>query len=378
MNTDMMIVVGSFAIGSGLILSVIYYFARYYIKTDHEEDTVVDAKPSVGEVTRDLAPAADVPAPRFEEKAVAVPPPQEPATLKAAMTKTRESFWGRLRGALMGSQPPSEHVEAIEEILYTSDLGPRTVQRLMDSIHESGKNLSGLDDLKSAFKMEFVNILSPVAAMGESPLDKVSHQPEVWMVVGVNGVGKTTTIGKLAYAAAQKNLKVLVAAGDTFRAAAQEQLKVWTERAQVEIFAPPGVTEPAAVAFEAYQLARTRGFDLVIIDTAGRLHTQKNLMEELKKVKRVLQKINPEVPHESLIVLDANSGQNALIQAKEFNDALQLTGAVVTKMDGTAKGGVVLGLAEELKIPTRLIGVGEGVLDLKTFSVSEYVDSILG
>jgi fused signal recognition particle receptor len=207
---------------------------------------------------------------------------------------------------------------------------------------------------------------------------KMNQFPTVWMVVGVNGVGKTTTIGKLAAHLAKNGKKVLVAAGDTFRAAAGNQLKAWTERAQVEIFWPQGVTDPSAVAFDAVSKAKAQAYDVVIIDTAGRLHTQVNLMEELKKVKRVIAKVIPDAPHEVLIVLDANSGQNALVQAREFHSSLGLTGVVLTKMDGTAKGGVAIGLSEELKVPIRLVGIGEKIGDLKAFSSKDFIDSILG
>jgi fused signal recognition particle receptor len=193
----------------------------------------------------------------------------------------------------------------------------------------------------------------------------------------VNGAGKTTTIGKLARRFAQSGRRVLVAAGDTFRAAAADQLKIWTDRAQVEIFSPENVTDPSAVAFMAVEAAQGGGFDIVIIDTAGRLHTQKNLMEELRKMKRVMQKKIESAPHEVLLVLDANSGQNALVQAREFHQALGVTGVVLTKLDGTAKGGVAVGLACELQIPIKLIGVGEGIEDLRRFSSREFVDSIL-
>ena len=176
---------------------------------------------------------------------------------------------------------------------------------------------------------------------------------------------------------AQNGLKVLVAAGDTFRAAAGEQLETWTQRAQVEIFSPPGVKDPSAVAFDACQKGKSGGFDIVIIDTAGRLHTQDNLMEELKKMKRVIAKVDDSAPHQTLIVLDANSGQNALMQAKNFNNILDLSGAILTKLDGTAKGGVAIGLAGELSLPIRAIGVGEGLNDLRPFKPKEFVDSII-
>ncbi len=192
----------------------------------------------------------------------------------------------------------------------------------------------------------------------------------------MNGAGKTTTIGKLANQLAQKGKRVLIAAGDTFRAAAREQLKVWSERAEVEIFDLPETKDPSAVAFGACERGVQRGFDFIIIDTAGRLHTQKNLMEELKKMKRVIQKVIPNAPHETLLVLDANNGQNSLLQAREFHGALGVSGVILTKMDGTAKGGVAVGVASELKIPIKWIGIGEKVSDLRLFSPQEFVKSI--
>jgi fused signal recognition particle receptor len=198
------------------------------------------------------------------------------------------------------------------------------------------------------------------------------------MIVGVNGAGKTTTIGKLAQQFAEQGYKTMVAAGDTFRAAAQSQLGVWAERAGVELFSPPGVTDPAAVAFEALTIAKKKNMDVVIIDTAGRLHTQTHLMEELKKIKRVMAKIDPKAPHKTLLVLDASTGQNALLQAKMFHEALQVDGVILTKMDGTAKGGVVVGLSYELKLPIFFIGVGETAHDLKPFNSVEFVNGILG
>lgn len=202
-------------------------------------------------------------------------------------------------------------------------------------------------------------------------------KPAVLMVVGVNGAGKTTTIGKLSAKLAGKGKRVLVAAGDTFRAAAGEQLKTWTDRASVEIFDPENVTEPSAVAYQALELAKAKGFDVVIVDTAGRLHTQKNLMEELKKMKRVLAKIDATAPHETLLVLDANSGQNALIQAKEFHGALTVDGVVLTKLDGSAKGGVAVGISNEVGLPIKLIGVGEKIGDLRAFEPRGFVNSIV-
>jgi fused signal recognition particle receptor len=246
--------------------------------------------------------------------------------------------------------------------------------------------------VKSALEKEMISILRPIQSEFENhtsvqqQLKKASSGPTVLMVVGVNGAGKTTSIGKITSQLAKDGFKILVAAGDTFRAAAGGQLKTWTDRASeavtdqglVKIFWPSNTTDPSAVAFDAIQKAKAQNFDFVILDTAGRLHTQGPLMEELKKVKRVMTKLIPEAPHETWIVLDANSGQNALAQAKEFQSALGLTGCVLTKLDGTAKGGVALAVVDQFKIPIKLIGVGEKVSDLRLFKYQEYVQSILG
>ncbi len=326
---------------------------------------------------------------------------QEPKALAPALANTRNSFFGRLKLIFSKKEKLTRsEMEEIEEILYTSDLGPGTVQRLLSAVEGRLDNQSagGFEAVREAIRQEMMGIFQALPQNNGTHSDgaviQIHHgsedyieglqqlniwgrQPSVLMIVGVNGAGKTTTIGKLARRAAQSGKRVLVAAGDTFRAAAGDQLKVWTERAQVEIFNPEGISDPSAVAFEACQIAKAKNYDLVIIDTAGRLHTQKNLMEELKKMKRVLGKVIPDAPHEVLLVLDANSGQNALVQAKEFNDALGVSGVVLTKLDGTAKGGVAVGLACELHLPIKLIGVGEGIEDLRHFSSQEFVDSII-
>jgi len=304
-------------------------------------------------------------------------------SLKTALASTERNLFGRLKGLFI-SEDEKKNFEEIEEVLYTSDLGPQTVERLMGAVKSqlSRSDRSQIDNIKTALKTEFEDIFRKAKIhepQPENPMGFLHLQahPSVWMIVGVNGAGKTTSIGKLAAHLAFAGKKVLVAAGDTFRAAAGNQLKVWTERAQVEIFSPPGVTDPSAVAFDAVSKAKAQGYDVVIVDTAGRLHTQSNLMEELKKMQRTITKVIPDAPHETLIVLDANSGQNALMQAKQFHDALKLTGVVLTKMDGTAKGGVAVGLANELQIPIRFIGVGEKIGDLRPFSAKEFVESIL-
>jgi fused signal recognition particle receptor len=303
-------------------------------------------------------------------------------TLKQALSSTEQNFFGRIKGLWTSGSSAQKNLEAIEEVLYTSDIGVQTTQKLLEKLNqELGRSeKADLNILKNTLKEEFNSYF--VSAGVQEPMADYFHwlktdaKPTVWMIVGVNGAGKTTSIGKLAAHLAKSGKKVLVAAGDTFRAAAGSQLKVWTDRAQVEIFSPEGVTDPSAVAFDAVAKAKAQNFDIVMIDTAGRLHTQSNLMDELKKMKRVMTKVLPEAPHETLIVLDANNGQNALIQAKEFHQSLGLTGVVLTKMDGTAKGGVAIGLASEMQLPIRMIGIGEKIGDLRPFSGRDFVDSI--
>lgn len=355
------ILIAGVVFGLGALASAGYYFARFYFTTDHDRDL---------EGKQGETPAAEE-KPRLEvvrEK-----------SLQEALAPTRASIFGRLRDLFdRHKAAAAQTVEAVEEILYTSDLGPTTVQRLLQPIEKNftSADMADFAKLQSLLKDEMLGILKPVSVSEPLSAPKTGS-PQIWMIVGVNGVGKTTTIGKLAHRAAEQGARVLVAAGDTFRAAAQSQLKTWTDRAKVEIFAPEGVKDPAAVAFDAAQMAKSKGFDLVLIDTAGRLHTQKNLMEELKKVKRVLQKVQSDAPHQTLIVLDGNSGQNAMVQAREFHQALGLTGAIVTKLDGTAKGGVILSLACELQLPTRMIGIGEALEDLKPFDQTEYVNALI-
>lgn len=310
-----------------------------------------------------------------------------------ALSATRKNIWGRISAVLGGSQ--ISNLDDIEEILYTSDLGPQTVQRLLSKVNENLSRSEKKDSeiVRSALKEEMLSMFTQVlgetasASNHSAATNKIDtselfekfkfNSPAVWMIVGVNGAGKTTTIGKIAAQLARSGKKVLVAAGDTFRAAAGSQLQVWTERAQVEIFSPAGITDPSAVAFDAVNSGKAKGYDVIIVDTAGRLHTQQNLMEEIKKMKRVVQKVVPDGPHEILLVLDANQGQNALMQAKEFHKALDVTGVVLTKMDGSAKGGVAVGVTHELQLPIKLIGVGEKIADLQKFSAKAFVDSIL-
>lgn len=336
-------------------------------------------------ISPDAEPYAEMEEGMAEVEAAPEAIPEPPVSLKEALSNTQKNLFGRIRDAFK-SKGAEDALEEVEEILYTSDLGPQTVQRLIEAVEEklSRSDRTNAEAVRESLIQEMKDIFSGVQPP-QPPSDEEFFQnfalagegPAVWMIVGVNGAGKTTTIGKLCSRLAGLDKKVLVAAGDTFRAAAGGQLKVWTERAGVEIFSPEEVKDPSAVAFDAISRAKAKGTDVVVVDTAGRLHTQKNLMEELKKMKRVMTKVIPEAPHEVLLVLDANSGQNALIQAKEFHSALGVTGVVLTKLDGTAKGGIAVGLAYELQIPIKLIGVGEKIEDLRSFSSEEFVESIL-
>jgi len=396
-NQELVVFLGGLIIGLGILATAGYYFSRYFIGETEgapPEPQQALGAPEAQEPSREKSPelqlvqpaptptAAPTARPAPTDAPTAAPAPPTKPSLNRALHATRDSFWGKIQRTLTGSGTiQARELEAIEEILYTSDLGSTTVTQLLDSVesHLSRDEKKSLDTLKRSLQSEVYEILSSIPKMGQSPLEQLQKnpkKPQVWMIVGVNGAGKTTTIGKLAHLAAKSGAKVLVAAGDTFRAAAQSQLKAWSERAQVEIYAPEGVLDPGAVAFDAVQMAKAKGYDLVLIDTAGRLHTQTNLMEELKKVKRVIQKLDPEAPHETLIVLDANSGQNALVQAQTFHEALKLTGAVFSKMDGTAKGGVVLGLAAQLQLPTVFLGVGESMDALTGFEPKEYADAL--
>ncbi len=358
---------------AGVLLFIIFgviFLSIYKSSKRHKKPMVTDA----AEVSHELETKA---APPLE-----VPKLDDMVELKQALRNTEANLFGRIR-QLFKSDEPSSHLEEIEEILYTSDLGPTTVQRLMGALEKKlpKQERANYEAVRDTLKEEIRHIFSSSHSnsLDQGILSKIRFAesgPTVLMVVGVNGAGKTTSIGKISAQLAAQGKKVLVAAGDTFRAAAGGQLKVWTDRAQVEIFSPEGVTDPSAVSFDAVAKGKAQGYDVVIVDTAGRLHTQANLMEEIKKMKRVMSKVIPDAPHETLIVLDANSGQNALMQAKEFHQALGLTGAVLTKMDGTAKGGVAVGLAQELQIPIKLIGVGERIQDLRTFSAQEFVDSL--
>ena len=281
-----------------------------------------------------------------------------------------------LANLLPGGKIDAAVLEELETRLITADVGVDTTERILSGLRKQveRRELGDLDALLKALRVALLAILKPCA----EPLDVTAGpKPFAILVVGVNGAGKTTSIGKLTHHFKEAGLKVMLAAGDTFRAAAVEQLAVWGERNKVPVITQAAGTDPAAVIFDGMQSARARDMDVLLADTAGRLHTQSNLMEELKKVKRVMGRVDPAAPHEVLLVLDAGQGQNALQQAKLFNDALGVTGVVLTKLDGTAKGGIVLAIADRLRLPIRFVGIGEGALDFAVFDADAFVDDLL-
>ncbi|WP_255991989.1 signal recognition particle-docking protein FtsY [Chitinolyticbacter albus] len=293
--------------------------------------------------------------------------------LKAGLAKTRNALGKNLASLFGGGQIDEELYEELETVLITADMGVDATHHLLKDVRDrvSLKGLKDATELKGALKESLTGLIGPL----EAPLDIKGHKPFILMVAGVNGAGKTTSIGKLAKYFQSQGKSVLLAAGDTFRAAAREQLVVWGERNGVQVIAQES-GDAAAVAFDAVNAAKARGIDVIIVDTAGRLPTQLHLMEEIKKVKRVVQKADETGPHEVLLVLDANNGQNALNQVKAFDDALGLTGLVLTKLDGTAKGGVIAAIAKQRPVPVRFIGVGEGIDDLRPFTATDYVDAL--
>ena len=293
--------------------------------------------------------------------------------IKKGLTKTREKLTSELTSLFTGKKIDEALFEELETILLTSDVGISATTYLLDSIRASVKknNIENADEIKGLLKEKLIELLTPI----ESPLVLKGANPYVIMVVGVNGAGKTTTIGKLTKIFLDENKSVLIAAGDTFRAAATEQLQVWGERNNVHVVSQAS-GDPSAVIFDAINSAKAKNIDIVIADTAGRLPTQKHLIDEITKVKRVINKCHEEAPHEILLVLDANTGQNAINQLKIFNEALGITGLALTKLDGTAKGGVIAAIAKEQPTPLRYIGVGESIDDLKVFNAQEYVDAL--
>ena len=291
--------------------------------------------------------------------------------LRKRLFKSRKSLSTGFDSIFTGKTKIDDEVlEELEELLITSDIGVQTTIELIERI--SNAKVKDVSQLKSVLKNEILSIFDSDPGVPEVSGDP----PHVVLVVGVNGVGKTTTIGKIAALATASGQKVLIAAADTFRAAAVEQLGIWAERANAEFVKHKENADPAAVAFDAVAAASARGCDLVLIDTAGRLHTKVNLMEELKKIKRTVAKQLAGAPHETLLVLDATTGQNALSQAKLFNDAIDISGLVLTKLDGTAKGGIVIGICSELNIPLQYIGIGEQIEDLRPFDAKQFIDAL--
>nr|WP_299175826.1 signal recognition particle-docking protein FtsY [uncultured Allomuricauda sp.] len=300
-------------------------------------------------------------------------------TLDKGLEKSKNSFFGKLSKAVAGkSKVDDEVLDNLEEVLVTSDVGVETTLKIIERIEErvSKDKYLGAEELNTILREEIAGLLSETHVGEDSeftvPSDK---RPYVIMVVGVNGVGKTTTIGKLANQFKNQGLKVVLGAGDTFRAAAIDQLEVWAKRVDVPIIKQKMGSDPASVAFDTLNSAVADNADVVLIDTAGRLHNKVNLMNELSKVKRVMQKVVPDAPHDVLLVLDGSTGQNAFEQAKQFTKATEVTSLAVTKLDGTAKGGVVIGISDQFQIPVKYIGVGEGIEDLQVFNKYEFVDS---
>ncbi|CAN1605703.1 signal recognition particle-docking protein FtsY [Pseudomonas sp. B21-028] len=327
--------------------------------------------PSVVEPVVEAPPAIVEPAPSSESGKVGFF-----ARLKQGLSKTSASIGEGMASLFLGKKViDDELLDDIETRLLTADVGVEATSVIIQSLTQkvARKQLTDADALYKSLQAELGNLLKPV----EQPLVIASqNKPFVILVVGVNGAGKTTTIGKLAKKLQLEGKKVMLAAGDTFRAAAVEQLQVWGERNKIPVIAQHTGADSASVIFDAVQAAKARGIDVLIADTAGRLHTKDNLMEELKKVRRVIGKLDADAPHEVLLVLDAGTGQNAINQAKQFNQTVELTGLALTKLDGTAKGGVIFALAKQFGLPIRYIGVGEGIDDLRTFEAEPFVQAL--
>ncbi|MBW4792419.1 signal recognition particle-docking protein FtsY [Pseudomonas tolaasii] len=345
------------------------------------------------EVAVEAAPVVEAPAPVEPAPApvmVAAPAVIEPEPVAAPVETSKTGFFARLKQGLSKTSASigegmaslflgkkvidDELLEDIETRLLTADVGVEATAVIIRSLTQkvARKQLTDADALYKSLQAELAALLKPV----EAPLVITPKKPFVILVVGVNGAGKTTTIGKLAKKLQSEGKKVMLAAGDTFRAAAVEQLQVWGERNKIPVIAQHTGADSASVIFDAVQAAKARNIDVLIADTAGRLHTKDNLMEELKKVRRVIGKLDADAPHEVLLVLDAGTGQNAISQAKQFNQTVQLTGLALTKLDGTAKGGVIFALAKQFGLPIRYIGVGEGIDDLRTFEAEPFVQAL--
>ncbi len=302
-------------------------------------------------------------------------------SLDKGLEKTKHTFLSKIARTIVGkSKVDDEVLDNLEEVLITSDVGVDTTLKIIERIEArvSRDKVLGSNELNTILKEEITALLEENNAdyTGNFEVEKHGGMPHVIMVVGVNGVGKTTTIGKLAHQFKASGKKVVLGAADTFRAAAVDQLIIWADRVGVPIVQQGMGADPASVAFDTLQSAKSQGADVVIIDTAGRLHNKVNLMNELTKIKRVMEKVIPDAPHEILLVLDGSTGQNAFEQAKQFSLATDINALAITKLDGTAKGGVVIGISDQMKIPVKYIGVGEGIEDLQLFNKHEFVDSL--
>lgn len=301
-------------------------------------------------------------------------------TLDKGLEKTKESVFGKLARAVAGKSTVDDDVlDDLEEVLITSDVGVETTVKIIHRIEErvARDKYVSTSELNQILRDEIANLLAENHSDDNDEWDLPSdHKPYVILVVGVNGVGKTTTIGKLAYQFKKAGKKVYLGAADTFRAAAVEQISIWGERVGVPVVKQQMGSDPASVAFDTLQSAKANGADVVLIDTAGRLHNKVNLMNELKKIKDVMKKVIPEAPDEVMLVLDGSTGQNAFEQAKQFSAVTNISSLAITKLDGTAKGGVVIGISDQLKVPVKYIGLGEGMEDLQLFNKREFVDSL--
>lgn len=337
----------------GFVGTAVYYFARFYMFKEEQSEYQRPSGAPKPQVAKSLS-------------------------LSDALSKSKSSLWRKA-----GSDEEVSSLDELEETLYMADLGPQTVSFLIDQVKEKTKDSSGfnLDEVKGFFKAEMLNFFEEDKSENiyQRCLEGTdSGAPYVVSIVGINGAGKTTSIGKLASKFAKDGKKVMVAAGDTFRAAAESQLQIWAERSGALLFmAHESTRDPAAVAFQAYEKAKKEEVDILLIDTAGRLHTQDNLMKELEKVMRVLKKHDESAPHETWMVLDANTGMNAFFQAESFHKALGLSALIMTKVDGSAKAGTALGLRQALKVPIFMLGVGEQVEDLRLFNPQDFVDSLI-
>ena len=304
---------------------------------------------------------------------------EKKATLDKGLEKSKSSFFEKLGKAVAGKSKVDDSVlDNLEEVLVTSDVGVESTLKIIDRIEArvAKDKYLGTEELNLILREEIAGLLSEINSGNDSEFSLASnHKPYVIMVVGVNGAGKTTTIGKLAHQFKKQGYKVVLGAADTFRAAAIDQLKVWADRVEVPIVKQNMGSDPASVAFDTLESAVSNQADVVIIDTAGRLHNKVNLMNELTKIKRVMHKVVPNAPHEILLVLDGSTGQNAFEQAKQFTAATEVNALAVTKLDGTAKGGVVIGISDQFQVPVKYIGVGEGIEDLQVFNKMEFIDS---